>query len=118
MPFGLVRQAAVDRGVVDLLRDRLRVGDAALHRPGPAVHAAVARVHEVVERHELRRQLVVVRRQRLAELRQAGSAFAPLVEVAEHLVEGAVLLHDVDHVLDVLAQELHRLLVVLVGSAV
>src|SRR4029079_15290889 len=41
--LGLVGEAAVDEGVVDLLRDRLGVGDATLQAPRPAVHAAGTR---------------------------------------------------------------------------
>ena len=64
---------------------------------------------------KLRRQVVIVRRERLAELGQRRIAVRAVGQVAEHLIEGAVLLHDVDHVLDALAQELHHLRVVLVG---
>ncbi len=113
--FGLVRQAAVDGRVVDLLREGFGVRHAPLHRPRPAVHAAVARVHEVVERDELRGEVVIVRREQPAELRQRRIAVRPVREVAKHLIEGPVLLDDVDHVLDALAQEPHHLRVFAVG---
>ena len=54
---------------------------------------------EVVEQHELARQLVQVGRDVFAEQHQRGVAIA-FLHVAQHLVVGAVLLHDVDDVLD------------------
>ena len=105
--FGFIRQAAVDEGVVDLLGDRLRVGHPALDAPGPAVHAAIARIHEVVQSDELAGEAVEVRRQALPKLGQRGVAVGTVAEIAQDLIERAVLLHDVDDVLDVLAQELH-----------
>ena len=64
-----------------------------------AVGAEHAAAIEVVEQHELVDQLVMVGRHLLAEDAQIGVAVAPL-HVAEHLVVGAVLLDDVQHVLD------------------
>ena len=55
------------------------------------------------------RQAVIVRRERLAELGQRRVAIRAVGQVAQDLIEGAVLLDDVDHVLDALAQELHHL---------
>src|ERR1700716_2075606 len=47
LAFPLIRKAAVHARVVLLLRNRLRIGHPATHRPGPAVHRSVARVHEL-----------------------------------------------------------------------
>ena len=117
-PLGFVRQTPVDEGVVDLLGDRLRVGDTTLQAPGPAIHAAVARIHEVVQGDELARDVVEVRRDGLAELGQPVCAVRAVAEIAQDLVEGAVLLDDVDDVLDVLAQKRHDPAVVIGAPAV
>ena len=54
---------------------------------------------EVVEQHEFARQLVMIGRDVLAEQHQRGIAVA-FLHVAEHLIVGAILLDDVDDVLD------------------
>src|SRR6267143_7071445 len=55
LAFPFLREAAVHARVVLLLRDRLRIRHPATHGPGPAVHRSVARVHEVVQGHEVPR---------------------------------------------------------------
>ena len=106
--LGLIRQAAVDAGVVDLLGHFLGAGDPAAHGPGPAVHAAVAGVHEIIQRDEVAGDAVKVRRDAAAELCQRGIDLRAVGQVAEDLIEGAVFLHDVDHMLDVLVKEVHH----------
>jgi hypothetical protein len=66
------------------------------------------------ERDEAGGQRVIVRREGPTELGQARIAVRAVVQVAQHLVERTVLLHDVDHVLDPLAQEPHHPLALLV----
>ena len=75
--------------------------------PGPAVRADLAGVVEVVERDEVRGERMQVGRRGLRELGERRVAVA-LREVAEHLIVGAVLLDDVDDVLDVLPQAWRR----------
>ena len=48
-----------------------------------------------------------VRREALSKLGQRAVAVRTIAEISQYLVEGAVLLDDVDDVFDVLAQELH-----------
>ena len=62
------------------------------------------------------REAVEVRRDGLAELGQPVVAVRAVAEIAQDLVEGAVLLDDVDDVLDVLAQKPHDPAVVLERS--
>jgi len=50
---------------------------------------------------------VEVRRVEARELRQRGIRVGPVLQIAQHLVEGPILLNDVNHVLDMVAQELH-----------
>ncbi len=69
------------------------------HRPFVAVGADLALDVEVVEQHELADQGVVVGRDGLGEQADARLAVA-FGHVAEDLVVGAVLLDDVDDVLD------------------
>jgi len=61
---------------------------------------------------------VEVGRDALGELGQRGIAVGAIAEVAQDLIERAVLLDDVDDVLDATAQELRHLLVVLAVGAV
>ena len=75
------------------------VGGIGPHRPFVAVGADLALDVEVVEQHELADQGVVVGRDRLGEQAEVRLAVA-LGHVAEDLVVGAVLLDDVDDVLD------------------
>ena len=70
--------------------------------PVPAVAADFTAVEEVVQRHEVARQPVVVRRCGRAKHRQPRVAVA-LRQVTQHLVVGAVFLDDVDHMLDLAA---------------
>ena len=63
------------------------------------VGAVAAGGIEVVEQHELLGQPVLVRRHVFAEHHQRRIAVA-LLHVAQHLIVGAVLLDDEDHVLD------------------
>src|SRR5262249_25475061 len=69
-------------------------------------------------RHELSGQAVIVRCDRLTEYGQRGIALRAVVEVPQHLIEGAILLHDIDHMLDTVAQEPHDLPVVLAFGTV
>ena len=114
---GLVPEVAAGRpGGLEQVPFR-RIGDAAVaavaerpdpldevagvgpHRPFVPVGADLALDVEVVEQHELAGQGVVVGRDRLGEQADARLAVA-LGHVAEDLVVGAVLLDDVDDVLD------------------
>ena len=54
---------------------------------------------EVIEEHELTSQLVVIRRDGIAQDGQLRLSLAAL-EIAEHLIVGAVLFDHIDHVLD------------------
>ena len=72
-------------------------------------------MHEVVQRDEAGGQAVIVRREGLAELGQVPVAVRAVGQVAQNLIEGAIFLHDIDHVLDAFAQEVHHLRVFLVG---
>ena len=78
------------------LRELGRVGR---RRPGLAVLRDFAAAVEVVEQHELLGERVLVRRDVAAEERQARIAVA-LLQIAEHLIVGAVLFHDEEDVLD------------------
>ncbi len=74
--------------------------------PGPAVIADFGGVIEVIERDEVARQVVLIRRERLAKLSQSRIAVADL-QVAQDLVVGPVFLDDEDHVLDALPHSRH-----------
>ena len=76
-----------------------QVGRARRGRPGPAGARLLSRIVEIVERRELARKAMVVRRQRPAEDGEMRIAVADL-QVAQHLVVGAVLLDDEDDVAD------------------
>ena len=84
-----------------------KAGEALLHvvggegriRPLVTVGAENAGAIGVVEQHEIARELVLVGRDPLAEDAECGVAVA-LGDVAEDLVVGAVLLDDVDDVLE------------------
>src|SRR5260370_32228223 len=90
--LGLIGQTAVDECVIDLLRNRFRVGDATLQRPRPSVHAAVAGVREIIQRNEILRQAVKVRRDCRAEYGQSRVAVRTVVQIAQNLVERAIFL--------------------------
>ena len=75
------------------------VGRVGRRRPGLAILRHFAAAVEVVEQDELLGQRVLVRRDVAAEQRQARIAVA-LLQIAEHLIVGAVLFHDEEHVLD------------------
>ena len=75
------------------------VGGIGAHRPFVAVGADLAVDVEVVEQHELAGQGVMVGRDRLGEQAEVRVAVA-FGHVAEDLVVGAVLLDDVDDILD------------------
>ncbi len=75
------------------------VGVVGHRRPGMAVGRDVSVAVEVVEQHELLGQLVVVGRHVAPEHHQRRVAVAS-GHVAEDLVVGAILLDDVEHVLD------------------
>ena len=113
--LGLVRQAAIDERIVDLLRDGLGVRDTRLQTPRPAVHAAVARILEVVQRDELARQAVQAGRDLARKLRDRAVTVGAVVQITQHLIEGAIFLDDVDHVLDLASQEAHRVLAFGIG---
>jgi hypothetical protein len=69
--------------------------------PGPAVAGDFAAVIEIVHQHKSLGQSVQVGRDIAAEEAAGGVAVA-LRQIAQHLVVGPVLLHDVDDVLDLL----------------
>ena len=75
------------------------IGVVGHRRPGMAVGRDVAVAVEVVEQHELLGQLVMVGRHLAAEHDQRRIAVAAR-QVAEDLIVGAILLDDVDDVLD------------------
>ena len=58
---------------------------------------------------------MIVRRQGLAELREFRTRIGAVGQIAQHLIERAVLFHDVDHVLDMRVEEVHHFRVFLVG---
>ena len=64
-----------------------------------AVPRNLAVAIQVVEQHELAGELVVVGRHLLAEHHELGIA-VPFFDVAEHLIVGAILFDDVNHVFD------------------
>ena len=105
-PLAVVRRAAA--GVVDRRGLVVDVRAARGRAPLPAVLADLARAAEVVQVDESLRERVEVGRDHLRELRDARVAVAAL-DVAEDLVVGAVLFHDVDHVMDAVVQRLHHL---------
>src|SRR5438445_11673757 len=92
LALAFVRDAAVHARVVNLLRERLRIGDPATHGPGPAVHRSVARVHEVVEGHEVPCHAMVAGSDGFAKKSQRGAAVGAGTQIAEAVVEGTVLL--------------------------
>ena len=101
---GLIGNAAAgDERAVLRVAQRPRalgeLGRVGRRRPGLAVLRDFAAAIQVVEQHELLGQRVLVRRDVAAEERQARVAVA-LLQVAEHLIVGAVLFHDEEHVLD------------------
>ena len=86
-------------------RPLLEVGDDRPVAPVVAVDAHLAVAIEVVQQHVVAGQLVVVGRDVLAvhdecRIAVARRAALGILEIAEHLVVGAVLLDDVEHVLD------------------
>ena len=89
----------------------------ALHVPVPAVAAYIARIVEIVEQRELRRQTMMVGRDGLGELYPARVAVT-LLQIAKHLVVGSVLFLNEDHVLDVIVQERHHRILARVEEAV
>ncbi len=95
--------AAGDERAVSRVAQRPRalreIGRVGRRRPGLAVLRHFAAAIQVVEQHELLGQRVLVRRDVAAEQRQARIAVA-LLEIAEHLIVGAVLFHDEQDVLD------------------
>ncbi len=76
----------------------------------PAVAAHLAAGVKIVQRHKAARQFVVIGRDGFGQGSQGRISVAAL-QVAEHLVVAAVFLDDVDHVVNLAAQELHHLLV-------
>ena len=91
------------------------IGFARIGRPRPAIAADFAGIHEIVERDEIARQRMLVRRHRLAEhgQRRIGIA-AP--QIAQHLIVGAVFLDDIDDVLDALAKRRHQFRIGRIGD--
>ena len=75
------------------------IGGVGTHRPFVSIGADFAVHVEIVQEHELARQRVVIGRHALGEKAKLRLAVA-LGNVAENLVVGAVLLDDVDDVLD------------------
>ena len=75
------------------------VGVVGHRRPGMAVARDLPVAVEVVQQHILAGQLVMVGRHLFTKHHQAGVAI-PFLDVAKHLVVGAVLLDDVNHVAD------------------
>src|SRR5205085_12158444 len=100
LAFAFIRKAAVDTRIVDLLREGLRIGRAAAHGPGPAVHGAVAGVHEVVYGYEVPRHAMEAGCDLVAEKSQRRIAVGTIAQIAKNLIERTVFLHDVDDVFD------------------
>src|SRR5690349_2675077 len=69
----------------------------------------------MIESDELARQAVQAGRYPSRKLRERAVRLGAVVEIAEHLIEGAVFFDDVDDVLDLLAQEAHRSLALRIG---
>ena len=73
-------------------------------RPHVPIARHLARIEEVIEHAELQRQLVLVGSNRLAIHGQAGIAISHrlsvLLQIAKNLIVGAILLDDVDDVLE------------------
>ena len=82
------------------------VGGASRSGPRPAVIADFGGVIEVVERDEVSRQVVLIRRVRLSKLGQIRIAIADF-QVTQNLVVGPVFLDDEDDVLDPLTHGRH-----------
>ena len=75
------------------------LGLASLREPVVPVGRIAARREEMVEQHELLGERMRVRRDVAPVLHERAVA-RPLADVAEHLVVGAVLAHDVDDMID------------------
>ena len=90
------------------MRQGLGTGDATARRPGPTIHTAITRVQEIIQGHEIIREVMEVWCDGFAEERQRRIAVGTIIQVAQDLIEGAVLFHDVDHVLDLMMQEFHH----------
>src|SRR5262249_55030143 len=67
LSFTFIGQATVHARIVDLLGERFGVGDTTTHRPGPAIHRSITRIHEVIQGHEIRRHAVEAGRDELAK---------------------------------------------------
>ena len=105
-PFLVVLQPA--RRIVHRSFPLRMIRRARRRRPVPTGVGALPAVEEVVEGHEPLRQRMVVGRDRTGKKRQLRIAIG-VRQVAQHLIIGAVFLHDVDHVADVRLQEGHGL---------
>ena len=116
--FSIIRHAACDSRVIQLLVHGAGDGGATLHRPRPAVHAAVAWICEVVQGHKFLRKCVVIGRHAFRELRQLRVAIGAVVQVTQHLVKSAVFFDNVDHMLDFALHEFHGRHVALYGRHV
>src|SRR5689334_14619506 len=86
-------------GVAQRPRTLVEVAGIRRGAPGMAVLRNLAVAIEVIEQHELLHDRVLIRRDVAAEQNQAGIAIA-FRNIAENLVVRAVLLDDVEHVLD------------------
>ena len=93
--------------VVRQVLDDVLVGHRA-RAPGPTVAAGFAGVVEVVEQYEALRQGVLARCNVVAEQHETWIAIA-LRQVAQHLIVGAILLDDVDHVGNAASSEANRI---------
>ena len=97
--LGRIRKLRAAVAVADRPRLLDEVRRVRRHAPFVPVGAHLALHVKIIERHEIARERMVVRRHVLAENAQRRIAVA-LAEIAEHLIESAVLLDDVDHVFD------------------
>ena len=93
--------------VVDRLRAFGVVVRVSSDGPIPTDAARFRGIVEIIERHEIAREGVMVRRDRLRERVELGIAVGAL-EIAEDLIVRAILVGDVDDVMDLRAQERHH----------
>src|SRR5262249_43097726 len=85
--------------------------DTAPHCPRPAIHRSVSGIHEVIQGHEIRSHAMEAGGDELAKQGQRRLAVRSIAEIAQDLVERAVLLHHVDDVFDFPVQEIHYFLI-------